>query len=146
MRRRRGTATAICAQSTCQTLADNLGEHGTTRIAVVEDRPDVQRCPGPTDGRVCESRRACERSPNAGDRVGLVSALCGALAVAVVVGAAAAVPAAVRSQPAGASDPVLNWSDYAQGSPAALAGFVCATAVVPLDYSKPRGTRSLCRW
>jgi pimeloyl-ACP methyl ester carboxylesterase len=62
------------------------------------------------------------------------------LAVALVVGAAAAVPAAARSRPAGPQIPALNWSDCAEGSPAALAGFVCATAEVPLDYSKPRGT------
>lgn len=62
------------------------------------------------------------------------------LAVAVLAGVTTAVPASADSKPSGPPVPVLNWSACAPGSPAALAGFVCVTARVPLDYSRPTGT------
>jgi len=68
------------------------------------------------------------------------------LAVACLAGAVvapgAAVPASASPGRGGAAVPVLRWGPCPPGSDAALAGgFVCATAVVPLDYRYPHGAQ-----
>lgn len=67
------------------------------------------------------------------------------LAVACLAGAVvapgAAAPASASPRRGGAAVPVLRWGPCPPGSDAALAGFVCATAVVPLDYRYPHAAQ-----
>jgi pimeloyl-ACP methyl ester carboxylesterase len=53
--------------------------------------------------------------------------------------ALAAETSAGTTQPAGVPEP--EWADCPAGSDAALAGFQCASASVPLDYQDPAGTQ-----
>lgn len=61
------------------------------------------------------------------------------LTLAVAAGLVGATPATARPSPAAPPVPVLSWGPCADGSPAALNDFVCATATVPLDYAQPAG-------
>jgi pimeloyl-ACP methyl ester carboxylesterase len=77
------------------------------------------------------------------DVVGRSSVTTAALgAVLAVLGVLASVIAPAQARAASTvrpAVPVLKWGSCAPGSNAALAGFVCASATVPVDYSHPSG-------
>lgn len=86
--------------------------------------------------RIPAGRRAWRRRAAAGAVVLAVACLAGA-----VVAPGVAASASASSGRGGAAVPVLRWHACLPGSDAALAGFVCATAVVPLDYRYPHGAQ-----
>ena len=66
------------------------------------------------------------------------------VALVALVAPASMTTAGARAAPSAASvgsavTPALDWAACPDGSPGAAAGFVCATASVPLDYGAPAG-------
>src|SRR3954453_16927167 len=68
-------------------------------------------------------------------RLVLVSTVAAALLLAGGLSGTASIAPARAAVPI----PRLGWHACPPGSPARAAGFVCATAAVPLDYTKPNG-------